>query len=235
MLLEVVDIYADYGQARCLKGVSLKVESGEIVSLIGSNGAGKTTTLKTLIALKGISKGEIKFDGQRIENVSTQNIVKKGIALIPEGRRVFPFMTVQENLKMGGYVEKNGKEIVKRINSLTDHFPILKNRKSQLAGSLSGGEQQMLAIARALMSKPRLLLMDEPSLGLSPVMVIEVGKIISEINTGGVTVLLVEQNARLALKVADRGYVMQIGNIVLEGKSEELINNALVKRIYLGE
>jgi branched-chain amino acid transport system ATP-binding protein len=233
-MLKIDRISVYYNLARALYDVSLEVSEGEIVSLIGSNGAGKTTTLNTIVGLKQPADGDVILDRESIGGLPPQEIVKKGIALIPEGRRVFPFMTVFENLMMGAYLLKDRRLINDSFSDLYARFPILRKRHKQLAGSLSGGEQQMLAIARALMGKPKMLLMDEPSLGLSPLLVLSIAKAINEINRSGITILLVEQNARLALDLANRGYVLQNGSVVLQGNTENLINDELVRKVYLG-
>jgi branched-chain amino acid transport system ATP-binding protein len=234
LLLEVNDLRVHYGSAEALKGNSINMEKGEVVTLIGANGAGKTTTLRTISGLIIPSAGEIRFQGKRIDKTPAHNIVKLGIAHIPEGRIVFAPMTVLENLKLGAYRRNDKDQIAKDLEAMYEHFPVLKARLGQVAGSLSGGEQQMLAIARALMASPRLLLMDEPSMGLSPLIIEELGNIIKNINQGGVSILLVEQNARLALKLASRAYILEVGNIVLEGDTKELADDEAVKKAYLG-
>jgi branched-chain amino acid transport system ATP-binding protein len=223
-----------YGGLHVLKGVSLEVSAGEIVTLVGANGAGKTTLLWAISGFVIPFGGEIEFLGQRISGLSPEVIVKMGISQVPEGRAIFPLMTVVDNLEMGAYVRRDKKEIVADLGQVYELFPILKERKGQLAGTLSGGEQQMLAIARGVMSRPRLFLLDEPSLGLAPLLVEAIGGIIREIQSRGVTILLVEQNVNMALQMASRGYVLEIGKIVLEGTGEELLNNDLVKKAYLG-
>jgi branched-chain amino acid transport system ATP-binding protein len=234
MLLEVKDVVVHYGRAEALKGVSLSVEEGSIVAIIGSNGAGKTTTLKTICGLKTPTAGQILFRGGRIDGMPSYDVVKLGIAHIPEGRMVFGPMTVFDNLRVGAYLRKDKGAITKDIESIYEHFPVLKKRRTQAAGRLSGGEQQMLAIGRALMASPKLLLMDEPSMGLSPLMVEEVARIIRDINQSGISIMLVEQNARMALKLADKAYVIELGHISLEGDPGELANNDLVRKAYLG-
>jgi len=234
MLLELREISVHFGKVEALKGISLNVEQGGIVSLVGANGAGKSTTLRAICGLKPPTLGEIWFDGKSIDGMSAQEIVKKGIALVPEGRRVFPQMTVLENLQMGAYLRKDKGGIRKDLDGLFDSFPVLKERKKQAAGSLSGGEQQMLAIGRALMAKPRLLLMDEPTLGLAPIVCREIGDIINRINRNGTTILLVEQNARLAFAVAQKGYVLELGRIILEGDTGDLARSEHVQKAYLG-
>jgi branched-chain amino acid transport system ATP-binding protein len=234
MLLEVRDIKVHYGKVEAVKGVSLQVEAGDIVTLLGANGAGKTTILKTISGLKYPTSGEIWFSGQRIDRNQPSRIVRAGIGHVPEGRRVFPDMSVEDNLIMGAYVRNDKVDIKQDLQELYRHFPRLKERRKQRAGSLSGGEQQMLAISRALMCKPTLLLMDEPSMGLSPIMVGEIALIITNINQQGISVLLVEQNAAVALRLATAGYVVETGRIVLGGKRDELLNNNKVKKAYLG-
>ena len=223
-----------YGRVEALKGISLEVDQGAIVTLIGANGAGKSTALRTISGLVHPASGEIIFQGKRIDAFSPQDVVRGGIAHVPEGRRVFPFMTVRENLNMGAFRRKDKGEIRKNLEGVFDHFPILRERRNQRAGSLSGGEQQMLAIGRALMSQPTLLLLDEPSLGLAPLMVKEVGRIIGGINQRQVGIILVEQNAHMALRIAHRGYVLETGTIALEGPASELIDNQHVRQAYLG-
>jgi branched-chain amino acid transport system ATP-binding protein len=234
-MLKIDNIETFYGKIQALKGISFNIDKGEIVSLIGANGAGKTTTLLTISGIIKPKKGEIYFYDQRIDNLPPDKIVSLGISHVPEGRRIFPFLTVKENLMLGGYLrnDKNGlKEDLEKIFNL---FPILKQRYTQDAGTLSGGEQQMLAIGRALMSRPKVLLLDEPSLGLAPKIVDLIFKIILEINEQGGTILLVEQNANMALKISNRAYVIETGKIILQGDAKELLNNDEVKRAYLGE
>ncbi len=235
MLIHIEDIKVHYGGAEIIKGISLDIGEGEIVTLIGSNGAGKTTVLRTISGLKGSSSGDILYDGKSIIQMSPQDIVRAGISLVPEGRGLFQYMSVSENLNIGAYVRNDKKAIIDDLEILYDSFPVLKSRSKQKAGTLSGGEQQMLAIACALMARPELLLLDEPSTGLSPLMVNEIGKIIKEVHQKGTTVLLVEQNARLALGLSMRGYVMETGLIALEGNSIALQNSEHVKKAYLGE
>jgi len=234
MLLEIKNLWVHYAGAEVLKGISCEVEEGTIVTLLGSNGAGKTTTLRTICGLKAPTAGEIWFDDKRIDGDLPQNIAKQGIGLVPEGRALFPYMTVLENLKLGAFLRKDRQQIAKDLEEIFIHFPVLKERHQQLARTLSGGEQQMLAIARALMGSPKLLLLDEPSLGLSPTLVREVGRIVQDIYRRGVSVILVEQNARLALGVAQKGYVLETGSIVLSGETKDLLNNDQVRRVYLG-
>ncbi|MDB4444105.1 ABC transporter ATP-binding protein [bacterium] len=233
-MLDVNDLRVHYGGVEALKGISLSVKAGEVVSLVGGNGAGKSTTLRTISGLKRPTTGEIRFEGQRIDRVLPQDIVKQGIGHVPEGRNPFPYMTVLENLKLGAFLRNDRDDINEDLERLFNHFPVLRERSGQQARTLSGGEQQMLVIARALMGKPTLLLMDEPSLGLAPVMVQEIGGIVLDINQGGTSILLVEQNARLALRLAQRGYVLETGGIVLEGDGQDLLESDHVRRAYLG-
>lgn len=234
-LLEVQDIQVYYGMIQALKGVSFSVNEGEVIALIGANGAGKTTTLHTVTGLLRAKSGHIIYDGQDITKVPPHKIVTMGMAHVPEGRRVFANMTVLQNLKMGAYTRSDKNEIDATIEKVYKRFPRLKERQNQTAGTLSGGEQQMLAMGRALMSKPKIILMDEPSMGLSPILVEEIFHIIREISAGGTTVLLVEQNAKKALSIADRAYVLETGNIVLSGDAKEMMNNESIKKAYLGE
>jgi branched-chain amino acid transport system ATP-binding protein len=232
-LLEVDDIEVRYGAIRALKGVSFEVDEGEVVALLGANGAGKTTTQKTVSGMMRPTLGEIRFDGDRIDGLPAHELIHRGICHVPEGRRVFPRMTVAENLDMGAFRFKRADpEMLARVYEL---FPRLKERIAQLAGTLSGGEQQMLAIGRALMGKPRLLLLDEPSMGLAPLVVRQIFDIVREINAQGVTVLIVEQNAAQALGLASRGYVLETGEIVLSGSGKELLADDRVRAAYLGE
>ena len=235
MLLEVKDITVHYFKVPAVRNISLNVGEGRIVTLIGSNGAGKTTTLRAISGLKHPSAGEIHFDGQQIDKLPPYKINALGIAMVPEGRRLFPQMTVLENLLMGAYLRKDKQDIENDLEKVVfRHFPRLKERTKQMAGTLSGGEQQMLAMGRALMSAPKLLLLDEPSLGLSPIMCAEIAKIIRNIHKDGKTVILVEQNARLALALAQHAYVIETGDIVLSGPAQELRENDNVRRVYLG-
>jgi branched-chain amino acid transport system ATP-binding protein len=227
-----MDVY--YGKVAAVRNVSFEIEKGKIVTLIGANGAGKSTILKTISGLERAVSGEIVFEGTRIEKLLTQDIVRLGIGHVPEGRRLFPGMTVMENMGMGAYLRTQAQEIARDLERVFQYFPVLKNRRTQRAGSLSGGEQQMLAIGRALMSSPKLLLLDEPSIGLSPLMSQTIATIISIINGEGVSILLVEQNAKLALKIAHKGYVLETGSIVLEGEAGQLLQNDAVKSAYLG-
>lgn len=233
-MLKIKGINAYYGETPALFDVSLEVKQGQVVSLIGNNGAGKSTTLKAISGLLQPHKGEIEFNGKSIVGVKPEDILRKGIAHSPEGRRVWPMMTVLENLEMGAYTIRSNKEIEGLLQVIYEYFPILKERRWQKAGSLSGGEQQMLAIGRAMMSKPKLLLLDEPSLGLAPIIVAQVGEIIRKLNADGNSILLVEQNANLALAVAQYVYVLETGKTVLEGTPEELKDNDFVKAAYLG-
>ena len=230
--LEYINVY--YGGIHALKDLSLSVRQGEIVTLIGANGAGKSTTLRTISGLNRPKTGEVIFEGNKIHLVSPQEIVKRGLSQSPEGRRVFANMTVMENLELGAYIRNDKPEIKADYEKIFDRFPRLKERRNQAAGTLSGGEQQMLAIGRALMSRPRLLLLDEPSMGLAPLLVKEIFSIIKDINASGTTVLLVEQNANMALHIAHRAYVLETGRIVLEGPAHELANNEAIKKAYLG-
>lgn len=234
-MLEIKDLEVYYGMIQAIKGVSFEVNEGEVIALIGANGAGKTTILHTVTGLLEAKKGTVAFDGKDITKVPAHKIVSMGMAHVPEGRRVFANLTVYQNLKMGAYTRKDKTEIEETLENVYKRFPRLKERHNQLSGTLSGGEQQMLAMGRALMSHPRLLLMDEPSMGLSPIFVNEIFDIIKEVSAGGTTVLLVEQNAKKALSISDRGYVLETGKIVLEGKSEELLNNDSIRKAYLGE
>jgi len=234
MLLEVKDLWVHYDRIEAVKGVSLQVHAGSTVAFVGANGAGKTTILRTISGLKSPTAGEIWFHGQRIEREDAAGIVKLGLAHCPEGRRVFPFMTVLENLQMGAFKRMDEAGIRNDLEDIYVTFPILKERSKQKAGTLSGGEQQMLAIARALLSKPKLLLLDEPSLGLSPIMVRQVAQIIARIRQMGIGILLVEQNSVMALRLADYAYVLETGKIFIEGIAEELLRNPKVKEAYLG-
>lgn len=234
MLLSVKNIAVHYGKTAAVKDVSLDVREGTVVTLIGNNGAGKTTTLRAISGWKHPSRGEIWFDGRRIDQWPPHRINKIGIAHVPEGRRLFAEMTVRENLEMGAYRRKDRSGIRRDMQRVFDHFPVLEERSRQLAGTLSGGQQQMAAMGRALMSKPRLIVMDEPTLGLSPIMCTEIAHIIKEIHGEGTTIVLVEQNARLALRVADRGYVLETGCVILEGPAGELQENESVRQAYLG-
>lgn len=233
LLLKVSGLVTEYDKVPALKNVTIHVERKELVSIIGSNGAGKSTLLKSICGWVQPSSGEIIFDGSRIDRLPAHEIVKRGIAYCPEGRRVFPYLTVLENLQMGAYARK-GKDWLNDLDKVFQRFPKLRERRKQLASSLSGGEQQMLAIGRALMSAPQMLLFDEPSLGLAPVVVDEVQDVIADLRREGVTMLLVEQNAFLAMKLADRCYVLEMGEVILSGKSTELLENEQVRTAYLG-
>ncbi|MBW1768861.1 MAG: ABC transporter ATP-binding protein [Deltaproteobacteria bacterium] len=233
MLLEIKNLKVNYDRAQALKGVSINIQEGEIVTLIGANGAGKTTTLRTISGLKQPLSGEIFFEGRQISGIPAYKIARRGIAHCPEGRMVFAPMTVLENLNMGAYQRKDKKKIGEDLEHIYELFPVLKERLNQQAGSLSGGEQQMLSIARGLMIRPKLLLLDEPSLGLSPIYVEQVSEIIKNINKEKVSIMLVEQNAHLGLNLADRAYVLELGEISIEGDAEKLVNNESVKAAYL--
>ena len=233
-MLDVKDINVYYGAIHAVRSVNLTVNAGEIVSIIGANGAGKSTILKTLVGLLRSKTGDIFFEGQSIAKLSPAGIVQQGIALVPEGRRVFPRMSVEDNLLLGAYARKDN-EVSRDINRIYEMFPRLAERKKQNAGTLSGGEQQMLATGRGMMSRPRLLLLDEPSMGLAPLLVHQIFETILDINEQGTTILLVEQNAHMALSIADRGYVLETGTVVLTGEAEELIDNDEVRCAYLGE
>ena len=234
-MLKLSNIDTFYGPIQALRNVSLRVESGEIVSLLGGNACGKSTTMKTILGLVKPRQGQIEFLGRRIEKLSPSAIVRAGISPVLEARRLFPYLTVHENLRMGAYVRKDKKEILEDIERMYDLFPVVKERYRQLASTLSGGEQQMVAMARALMARPKLLIMDEPSMGLSPLFVNKIFEIIQQINqTQGVSILLVEQNANMALSIASRGYVLQTGEIVLSDTARELLNNSQMQKAYLG-
>lgn len=231
-MFEIVDLHVHFGGIHALKGVSLEVNDGEIVTLIGANGAGKTTTLRTASGLIKPTSGAIRIDGVDITKTSAQDRVRQGLVQVPEGRRIFPQMTVLENLDLGAYLRRDNTDA--DLERIYESFPVLADRRKQAAGTLSGGEQQMLAMGRALMSKPRILLLDEPSMGLAPLLVAEIFEIIKRVNETGTTVLLVEQNANMALQIADRGYVMETGTIVLSGRAAQLADTEDVKRAYLG-
>lgn len=234
-MIKIKDLVVAYGGIEALKGISLEVPSGKIVTLVGANGAGKSTTLKSIVGLVKPKNGTIEYEGKDLTKVSTESMVKNGIALVPEGRKVFEDLTVFENLKIGAYSRKDRKGIEEDMEKVYSLFPRLKERTWQLSGTLSGGEQQMLAIGRALMSRPKLIMMDEPSLGLAPIIVKGLFEIIKKINKDGMTVLLIEQNANAALKIADIGYIMETGRITLSGSGKELLNNDEIKKAYLGE
>ena len=234
-LLEVKDIEVYYGVIKAIKGISFEVNEGEVIALIGANGAGKTTTLHTISGLITPKVGSIMFDGKDITKVPAHSIVSLGMAHVPEGRRVFSQLSVYDNLKLGAFTRTDKDEIEKSLKYVYERFPRLEERKKQLAGTLSGGEQQMLAMGRALMSRPKIVLMDEPSMGLSPILVSEIFDIIKTISEGGTTVLLVEQNAKKALEIADRAYVLETGTISMSGKASDLANDEGIKKAYLGE
>ena len=233
-MLEIKDLNVFYGAIHALKGISLTVEEGELVSLIGANGAGKTTTLHTISCLLPAASGSVTLDGKDLQKVAPNKIIGMGLAHVPEGRHVFARMTVEENLRMGAYIIKDQKKISENLENVYSHFPRLKERSRQLAGTLSGGEQQMLATGRALMTNPRIVLMDEPSMGLSPLLVKEIFSIIQELHESGITILLVEQNAKMALAVADRAYVLETGCISMSGKASALAEDDRVRKAYLG-
>lgn len=234
-MLEIKDLEVYYGMIQAIKGISFEVNEGEVIALIGANGAGKTTTLHTISGLITPKKGTVTFEGQDITKTPAHKIVSAGMAHVPEGRRVFASLSVLQNLKLGAYTRSSKEEIEDSLQMVYKRFPRLEERKNQPAGTLSGGEQQMLAMGRALMSKPRIILMDEPSMGLSPIFVNEIFDIIKKVSASGTTVLLVEQNAKKALSIADRGYVLETGRIVLEGAAQKLLNDESVKKAYLGE
>jgi branched-chain amino acid transport system ATP-binding protein len=234
-VLDLADVHTYYGNIRALRGISLSVKAGEIVTLIGANGAGKTTTLRTILGIVKPRRGSVTFNGQRLESLSTDRIVRLGIAQSPEGRHIFPRMTVLENLELGAFARTDRDGIAPDLERVLGLFPRLRERLTQKGGTLSGGEQQMLAISRALMARPALLLLDEPSMGLSPILVDAIFRIIEDINRQGTTLLLVEQNARMALRVAHRGYVIQTGRIVLHDSAADLLRSDVVRKSYLGE
>lgn len=234
-MLQVKDLQVNYGVINAIKGVSFSVEKGEIIALIGSNGAGKTTILHTITGLVPAKSGSIMFEGLELTKTPAHKIVKMGMAHVPEGRRIFQELSVYENLMLGAFTLSDKKVIEKNLEYVYAHFPRLEERKKQIAGTLSGGEQQMLAMGRALMSNPKIILMDEPSMGLSPILVSEIFEIIREVSEDGTTILLVEQNAKKALSIADRAYVLETGKIALSGDAKELMNNEEIKKAYLGE
>lgn len=234
-MLEVKDLEVCYGMIRAIKGISFEINKGEIVALIGANGAGKTTTLHTVSGLIKPEKGQILFNGKDISRVPAHKIVYMGMAHVPEGRRVFQQLSVLENLKLGAYTRNNKKEFDETLKMVYEHFPRLEERKNQIAGTLSGGEQQMLAMGRALMSKPEIVLMDEPSMGLSPILVKEIFTIIDELHKAGSTILLVEQNAKMALSIADRAYVLETGTIAMSGDADKMLQDDRIKKAYLGQ
>lgn len=234
-MLKIDNLHVHYGGIHALRGINLNVEKGKTTSLIGANGAGKSTTLRCIMGLVKKSEGKVIYNGEDITTNKTRDIVKKGLILTPEGRRIFPNLTVKENIILGAFTRNDKNEIEQDIKKVYELFPRLKEREWQIAGTLSGGEQQMLAVGRSLMSKPKLLMMDEPSLGLAPLIVKNIFEIIKEINRNGVTVLLIEQNAKAALEISDYAYVLETGNIALEGKGKDLLNNDEVQKAYLGE
>lgn len=234
MLLEMRDAAVSYGKVSALRGISLSVPEGGIVTIIGGNGAGKTTCLRAMSGMVGLTAGEIRFDGERVDGLPSDRVVARGIAHVPEGRRIFPDMTVEENLRTGAFLRRDRDGIETDLEGVYSRFPRLKERRSQMARTMSGGEQQMLAIGRALMSAPKLLLMDEPSMGLAPVIVEEIARIVKDIHRQGLSVVLVEQNAELALDLADYAYVLETGNMALEGPADELHDNDHVRAAYLG-
>ena len=234
MLLEIKNLRVHYGRAEALKGVSIHVDDGTIVSIVGANGAGKTTILRTISGLEKPTSGEIWFQGKRIDGIPAPEIVRMGITLVPEGRMLFSTMTVLDNLKMGAYIRKDKLQIAVDINTIYQQFPVLEEKYKQHAGSLSGGQQQMLAIARALMSRSKLILLDEPSTGLSPLLVKEFSNILVKINQEGKSIILVEQNARMALRLAKKAYLLEVGYIVVEGESSQLVKDERVRKAYLG-
>ena len=234
-MLKVDNIHTYYGSIHALKGVSLEIKEGEIVTLIGANGAGKSTTLMSISGVTRPKEGRVSFLGEDITRVATDKIVSMGVTQVPEGRMIFPVLTVEENLRMGGYLRNDKDEVARDERMIYDLFPVLRERKKQHGGTLSGGEQQMLAIGRALMARPKLLLLDEPSLGLAPIVVENIFKVIERINSTGTTVLLVEQNAQMALAVADRAYVLATGEVIMEGPADELMRDPKVRAAYLGE
>ena len=233
-MLKVQDLHVSYGAVRAIKGISLEVNDGELVSLIGANGAGKTTTLHTISGLVSAASGSITLDGADLRKTAPNRIINLGLAHVPEGRHVFARMTVEENLMMGAYIVRDRARIKRRLERVYDHFPRLSERARQFAGTLSGGEQQMLAMGRALMTEPKMLLLDEPSMGLSPILVKEIFGIIKALHADGITILLVEQNAKMALAISDRAYVLETGLITMSGKAQELLHDDKVRRAYLG-
>jgi branched-chain amino acid transport system ATP-binding protein len=234
MLLEIKDLWVHYGKAEALRGISMDIPEGAIVTLIGANGAGKSTTLRTISGLVRPSSGEILYAGKSITGLSPHEIVRLGIGHVPEGRRLFHTLTVEQNLEMGGFLVKKRSQFRETLEEMYAHFPIIKERRKHLGSELSGGEQQVVAVARALMHNPKLLLMDEPTMGLAPIMVEEIGQIVTEVHERGVTVLLVEQNARLALRLADKAYVLEVGKIAMHGDAKTIANDEYITKCYLG-
>ncbi|PTB19598.1 ABC transporter ATP-binding protein [Trinickia symbiotica] len=234
-MLKIKGLQVNYGGIQAVKGVDMEVGQGELVTLIGANGAGKTTTMKAITGLKPYSAGDIEYQGQSIKGMSAHDLLKRGLAMVPEGRGIFARMSILENMQMGAYLRSDNDGVKKDVERMFGYFPRLKERASQLAGTLSGGEQQMLAMARAIISRPKLLLLDEPSMGLSPIMVEKIFEVVRDISKEGLTVLLVEQNARLALQAANRGYVMDSGSITMSGNAKEMLDDPKVRAAYLGE
>ena len=234
-MLKIKGLQVNYGGIQAVKGVDMEVRQGELVTLIGANGAGKTTTMKAITGLKPYSAGDIEYDGKSIKGIPPHELLKRGLAMVPEGRGIFARMSIIENMQMGAYLRNDNEQIKKDVDRMFGFFPRLKERATQLAGTLSGGEQQMLAMSRAVLSKPKLLLLDEPSMGLSPIMVEKIFEVVREISKEGITVLLVEQNARLALQAADRGYVMDSGTVTMEGDAKQMLDDPKVRAAYLGE
>ncbi|RXV71627.1 ABC transporter ATP-binding protein [Burkholderia stabilis] len=234
-MLKIKGLQVNYGGIQAVKGVDMEVRQGELVTLIGANGAGKTTTMKAITGLKPYSAGDIEYDGKSIKGVPSHELLKRGLAMVPEGRGIFARMSIIENMQMGAYLRNDNDQIKKDVDRMFGFFPRLKERATQLAGTLSGGEQQMLAMSRAILSKPKLLLLDEPSMGLSPIMVEKIFEVVREISKEGITVLLVEQNARLALQAADRAYVMDSGVVTMEGDAKQMLDDPKVRAAYLGE
>ncbi|MCA3855252.1 ABC transporter ATP-binding protein [Burkholderia sp.] len=234
-MLKIKGLQVNYGGIQAVKGVDMEVRQGELVTLIGANGAGKTTTMKAITGLKPYSAGDIEYEGKSIKGIPSHELLKRGLAMVPEGRGIFARMSIIENMQMGAYLRNDNEQIKKDVERMFGFFPRLKERATQLAGTLSGGEQQMLAMSRAILSKPELLLLDEPSMGLSPIMVEKIFEVVREISKEGITVLLVEQNARLALQAADRGYVMDSGTVTMEGDAKQMLDDPKVRAAYLGE
>ncbi|CAG9233901.1 ABC transporter ATP-binding protein [Burkholderia vietnamiensis] len=234
-MLKIKGLQVNYGGIQAVKGVDMEVRQGELVTLIGANGAGKTTTMKAITGLKPYSAGDIEYEGKSIKGIPPHELLKRGLAMVPEGRGIFARMSIVENMQMGAYLRNDKDQIKKDVDRMFGFFPRLKERATQLAGTLSGGEQQMLAMSRAILSKPKLLLLDEPSMGLSPIMVEKIFEVVREISKEGITVLLVEQNARLALQAADRGYVMDSGTVTMEGDAKQMLDDPKVRAAYLGE